>query len=133
MPSVGKDAAIQEYNRIVVSNIRKEAAGRRYTLKKLEEALSFGNATIAKWEKGKRKPPMQKLEIIADFLGCSLDDLIPKTEKSPSPNENGLSSDEQTLIQLFRLLAPDQQQIVIAQLQGIAQSLLIPGIASKDQ
>lgn len=55
----------------------------------VEKALGFGNGTILKWEKS--SPSADKLKMVADYFGVSVDYLLTgeeeKKEKSFQPEE----------------------------------------------
>ena len=44
------------------------------TISALEKAVELGNATIKGWEKS--SPRVDNLKKVADFFGCSIDELI---------------------------------------------------------
>lgn len=47
----------------------------------VEKALGFGNGTILKWEKS--SPSADKLKMVADYFGVTVDYLLTGEEKKP--------------------------------------------------
>lgn len=47
----------------------------------VEKALGFGNGTILKWEKS--SPSADKLKMVADYFGVTVDYLLTGEEKEP--------------------------------------------------
>lgn len=82
-------------------------------------ATAFGVAqtTVAGWEGGKREPGYETTMRLADFFGVSVDYLLGH-KKEPTVKDDGLTEAEQSLISLFRLLPPDQQDTVVRIVQA---------------
>lgn len=59
---------------MLLENIKKLCASRRISLSALEKTLGFGNSTIAKW--ADCSPTVEKLSLVADFFGCTVDELL---------------------------------------------------------
>ena len=78
--------------------------------------------------------PADRLYRFAKYLEVSMEYLLTgKEEKPPIPKDGGLSEDEQSLISLYRGLSQDQQTMIIAQLQGLAQLKKAPGSPGESQ
>lgn len=58
----------------MVEKIRSLCKESGDTLASLERALGFGNGTIARW--GERTPSVDKVKAVADYFGCTVDELI---------------------------------------------------------
>ena len=52
----------------------RKAAG--LTKKGLADRLCIDNSTVGKWEAGKAMPRADKLPLLAQVLGCTIDDLF---------------------------------------------------------
>lgn len=52
------------------------------TLASLERTLGFGNGTIARW--GTRVPSVDKVKAVADYFGCTVDELLEEEDGSES-------------------------------------------------
>ena len=101
-------------------NIRALCASKNLPIGKLESTCGFIQGTIARWSRN--VPQIDKLEKVADVLGCSIDDLCGRVPPvSPDDqtitgflNElrpvNDLSEDEQLIIHKFRTL-PDADKL----------------------
>lgn len=57
----------------------REAAG--YTQPQLAEHFNVSTRTVASWESGERKPPIDKLEALADFYHVQTDYILGRTSK----------------------------------------------------
>lgn len=55
------------------------------TAKKLSEATGISTGNISDWKSGRSMPTAIKLDIIASYLGCSVDYLLGRTD---NPNVN---------------------------------------------
>jgi transcriptional regulator with XRE-family HTH domain len=79
----------------------------------ISEALGISYFTVTDWVKGKKYPRMDKVEMLANYFGIQKSDLIEdKTEKSP-PKEPKLSEGERMLLDLFRQVPEDKQELVL--------------------
>lgn len=102
-------------NRIEAAIIQKGL-----TFNRVERECGLGNGTIKRWSE--QSPRLDKLALVADFLGVSLDYLVRgtlQTENSPNRENDAtqlacdgspLSSLERDLIAMFRLLPEDAQK-----------------------
>lgn len=50
------------------------------TAKKLSEATGISTGNISDWKSGRSLPSAPKLDIIADYLDCSVDYLLGRTD-----------------------------------------------------
>lgn len=80
--------------------------------REVSEALDVSYYTFTDWVKGKKYPRMDKVEMLANYFGILKSDLI--EEKKPSSlKEVKLSEGEQMLIDLFRKVPEDKQELVL--------------------
>lgn len=84
------------------------------------EKIGYSRAAGGKWANGTTPRPAT-IRKLADYFGCSVEDLTDKTE-TPAAQGDGLTDKQSLLIALFERLTEAQQDFVIAQLQGAAQS-----------
>lgn len=68
-----------------VNNIRKACSKKGITLAELERELKIGNGVIAKWEKARRYPPIDRIKQIADYLEVSVPYLTGEEQKEKTP------------------------------------------------
>lgn len=86
-------------------------------------AIDFGvsKGTVGMWESGAREPKtLSEFNRIADYFGVSSDYLLGRTDnkkKSILSPEDGLSAEEQPLMNLVRKLTPDQHKFLVAWLK----------------
>lgn len=59
---------------MLVENVRALCKARGISIHKLEEAVGLGSGTIYKWKGG--SPNVTTLQLVADYLGVSLDELV---------------------------------------------------------
>lgn len=64
-------------------------------------------------------PSVAKVQMLADYLGVTTSELLGETKK-PTVQDDGLTEAEQALMDLFRQLTPDQQDLVIRMVQAAA-------------
>ena len=63
-----------------------------------------------------------KVEMLADYLGVTTSELLGE-KIEPTVQDDGLSDAEQALMDLFRQLTPDQQDMVIRIVQAAADKM----------
>ncbi len=67
-------------------------------------------------------PSVAKVQLLADYLGVTTSELLGETKK-PTVQDDGLTDAEQALMDLFRQLTPEQQDMVIRIVQAAADKL----------
>ena len=78
-----------------------------------------GTSFINNIEKRGSMPSVEKVQMLANYLGVTTSELLgEKTE--PTVKDDGLTEAEQALMDLFRRLTPDQQDMVIRMVQAAA-------------
>lgn len=105
-----------------VQNIKKfcELKGVKPTVACRESGV--GTSFINNIEKRGSMPSVEKVQLLADYLGITTSELLgEKTE--PTVQDDGLSDGEQALLSLFRQLTPEQQDMVIRMVQAAADKL----------
>lgn len=89
--------------------------------KVLAKNLGIKPNRLSQYETGAREPDLGTLDRIATELGVSVDDLMGRDEvqKKPTPIEGGgLSEAAQRFMPLVDRLTPEQQELLLAQLQA---------------
>lgn len=72
------------------------------SLFKLEKELGFGNGTIGKWGKNGRLPTYNRMKMVADYFGITVEDLTGEAkEKAPTPTGERTPNIENAKIALF--------------------------------
>ena len=67
-------------------------------------------------------PSVAKVQLLASYLGVTTSELLGET-KEPIVRDDGLTDGEQALLDLFRQLTPEQQDMVIRMVQAAADKL----------
>jgi len=67
-------------------------------------------------------PSVEKVQLLANYLGVTTSELLGET-KEPTVQDDGLTDGEQALLNLFRQLTPEQQEMVIRMVQAAADKL----------
>lgn len=76
----------------LVEKVKNLCNAHQLTFAALERRLDFGNGTIRKWDRA--TPSGDKLAKVADFFDVSVDYLLDRSEKEPSPeNRDGELND----------------------------------------
>ena len=87
--------------------------------KEMAEYLGVAQSTFNEWANGKKYPRIDKIEKLANYFGILKSDLIEEkdtkenTSAEPKPN-----TDEQVLLDLFRRVPEDQQQLVLQMIRA---------------
>lgn len=98
------------------------------TQQQLADATCIDRALIARYENGSRNPPIEKLQILADFLNVSVDTLIgrssgeddlPVEKKEPAVDLSGFDPD---LVEALRDVRPEEKAAVLALISGLKAS-----------
>lgn len=82
----------------------------------LAKDIGISSGSITRWKQGSM-PNSETLALLAERLGTTTDYLLGKTDKKNKPtvidDNYELTSKEEDLIELFRQLSPEQQEIVL--------------------
>lgn len=97
----------------------RESAGYK-SQQAFADAFGVAQSTVGNWEAGKREPNYETTMKLARFFGVSIDCLLGlDTKKEPTPvSEDGPNEAAQVFMPLVDKLTPDQQQLLLAQLQA---------------
>jgi transcriptional regulator with XRE-family HTH domain len=84
------------------------------TLEQVAEVVGVGKSTVRKWETGMiANMRRDKIADLAKALGTTPEYLMGWEEKKNSPSEPQLTEGEQKMLELFRLIPEDKQQLVL--------------------
>ena len=83
------------------------------TQKELSEIVGVATSTFNDWMKGKKYPRIDKIEILANYFGILKSDLIEDKDQKNSPEEPKLTEGEKMMLDLFRLVPEEKQQMVL--------------------
>ena len=87
------------------------------------ESVGVAPSTFNEWTKGKKYPRIDKIEMLAQYFGILKSDLIEEYNESNSPTEPKLSEGEQKVIDLFRQVPEDKQQLVLQMIETALRNL----------
>ena len=66
---------------MLLEQIKIQCKKHNTSVAKLEDELGFGRGTIYKWENV--SPTIQNLKKVADYFGCTIDDLLKDAPEDP--------------------------------------------------
>lgn len=78
--------------------------------KEVAANIGVATSTFNEWVKGKKYPRIDKIELLANYFRIKKSDLI-EDKKTPSADE--LTEGEKMLLDLFRQVPEDKQQLVL--------------------
>lgn len=67
---------MDDRTRIFISNLKHYINLSKKSQKEIAEAINVPESTFSTWMKGKATPRMGKLQLLADYFGCTITDLI---------------------------------------------------------
>ena len=98
---------------IFASNLRRYMEVKGKTRNDISEALGISYFTVTDWVNGKKYPRMDKVEMLANYFGIQKSDLIEDKEEKNPPEEPKLTEGELLLLDLFRRIPEDKQELVL--------------------
>ena len=104
---------------VFASNLKRYMEVKGKSRNDISEALGISYFTVSDWVNGKKYPRMDKVEMLANYFGIQKSDLIEIKEEKNSPSEKtDLSEGEKMLLNLFRQVPEDQQQLVLGMIRA---------------
>ena len=88
--------------------------------KEMAEIVGVAASTFNNWATGKKYPRIDKIEMLANYFGILKSDLI--EDKENFPGEMQLTEEEEKLVELFRLIPEDQQQMALEMIRAALKS-----------
>ena len=100
-----------------IKEIRKS---KKITAKELANFVNVAESTMSLYENGKREPDFKTLCLIAEYLDVSVDYLLGNDTPvgSPTSEEPQLSDSEVALLELFRSVSFEEQELVLRMIRG---------------
>lgn len=109
---------------VFASNLNKYMRLQSKSRKDISEALGISYFTVSDWVNGKKYPRMDKVEMLANYFGILKSDLIEdKSEEEKSPPELQLNEGEKLLLNLFRQVPEESQQLVLQMIKAALGNL----------
>ncbi len=103
---------------VFASNLKRYMEVKGKTRNDISEALGISYFTVSDWVNGKKYPRMDKVEMLANYFDIQKSDLIEIKVENNSPEEPELSEGEKMLLDLFRQVPEDQQQLVLGMIRA---------------
>ena len=104
---------------VFASNLKRYMEVKGKSRNDISEALGISYFTVSDWVNGKKYPRMDKVEMLANYFGIQKSDLIEIKEEKNSPSEEkDLSEGEKMLLNLFRQVPEEQQQLVLGMIRA---------------
>ena len=85
--------------------------------KEMAEIIGVAPSSFNEWMRAKKYPRIDKIQMLADYFGIQMSDLI-EEEKKDSPSDPTLTEGEKVLLDLFNRVPEDQQQLVLQMIRA---------------
>lgn len=108
---------------IFAANLKRYMEIHQKSRREVCEAIGVSYYTFTDWVNGKKYPRMDKVEKLASYFGILKSDLIEEPNENNSPTEPKLSEGEAKLIELFRKVPEDKQQLVLQMIETALRNL----------
>ena len=105
---------------IFAKNLQRLMNTNNVDRKDIANALGISYFTVSDWVNGKKYPRMDKVELLAKYFGVLKSDLIEDEviDKSQLSTTVAVTEGEQMLLDLFRLVPEDKQQMVLQMIRA---------------
>lgn len=91
--------------------------------KEIAEAIGVAPSTFNEWVKGKKYPRIDKVEKLANYFGILKSDLIESHDEADSLKTISITEGESKLLELFRKVPENQQQMVLQMISVALKSI----------
>lgn len=99
---------------IFSKNLKRLMTVKNVNRKEIADVLGISYFTISDWVNGKKYPRMDKVELLANYFGVLKSDLIEmESDTTPSSQTLTITEEEKLMLELFRKVPEDKQQMVI--------------------
>lgn len=111
-------------NKQIVQKIKYMCNKKNINITQLLDGAGVRKSLLYDMEKRNAKPSIEVLASIADYLDCSVDYLLGRSnQENISHDSYTLSPDEQSLINTLRKLPSDSQKIILELLQHLMNNI----------
>lgn len=87
--------------------------------KEIAKVVGVAPSTFNEWVKGKKYPRIDKIELLANYFGILKSDLIEEhNDKKDISHTIAVTEGEQMMLDLFRLIPEDKQQMVLQMIRA---------------
>lgn len=112
-------------NKQIVQKIKYMCNKKNINITQLLDGAGVRKSLLYDMEKRNAKPSIEVLASIADYLDCSVDYLLGRSnQENIDQNVYTLTAEEQTLINKFRKLPPDSQHSILDYLSYFESTLI---------
>ena len=100
---------------VFANNLKRLMDSEHKTRKDIADVLGISYFTVSDWVNGKKYPRMDKVELLANYFGVLKSDLIEEVgfDKAPISPIQDITEGEQLLLELFRQVPENKQEMVI--------------------
>jgi transcriptional regulator with XRE-family HTH domain len=107
----------------IATNIKNLRKSKGWTQVELAEKLNTTQQVITSYERGKKKPPVDRLPDIAGLLGVTIEELIGKKSLKIEINGQHLHKNSRTakIQDLFDKLPPLEQRAILKQVTALIE------------
>ena len=103
-----------------IKDLRKE---KNLTLEQVADIVGVGKSTVRKWETGMiANMKRDKIASLAKALGTTPEYLMGWEEKKSSPSDPQLTEGEKALLDLFKRVPEDKQQLVLQMIRAALEN-----------
>lgn len=95
------------------NRIRELRKNNGLTMKQLGQQIGLAESTISQYETGKRSPDNETLLKLGEIFGVTVGYILGSEEEETTPGEQTLTEGEKALLELFRKIPADQQEMVL--------------------
>lgn len=105
---------MDERQRIFTKNLKDYVNKSGKTQKEICDALKITPSTFSTWTQGKSLPRMGKCQMLADYFGCTLGDLLEDRPKIEPSDSNFVTREEMEIRILFYYLVthPEMKELI---------------------
>ena len=98
-------------------NLKRLMDKKQVSRKDIADYLGISYFTVSDWVNGKKYPRMDKVELLANYFGVLKSDLIEEPNSTNALITISITEEEQKLLDLFRLVPENQQQMVLQMIE----------------
>ena len=92
--------------------------------REVAEVVGVAPSTFNEWVKGKKYPRVDKIQMLADYFGVRMSDLIEEVgDKGHTPSEPPLTGVDKELFDALKLMPKEQKLWLLGMIQGAANNL----------
>lgn len=108
----------------IIENIQKICKERGTNPTVAGRESGAGETMVTNMKRKGTMPSIEKFQLFAEYLGCTVSELLGEEKRSTPVSGNGPDPDEEPLMNLVEQLTPDQQKFLLAWLKtALSQEL----------